>query len=58
METRLYAEGAITAAGVVHGVLQHLDLPDLRQCFVGREFRIELALRVAATPEQLPLSPG
>ena len=36
------------------GVLQQLDLPDLRQCFEGRALAIEAPLR-AALPEQLPL---
>ena len=38
------------------GVLQHLDLPDLRQCFAGRELVLDSPLPVAALPEQLPLS--
>lgn len=56
VETRVYDEEAITAAVVIHGVLQQLDLPDLRQCFDGRELRIESPLRVAAAPEQLPFN--
>jgi cephalosporin-C deacetylase-like acetyl esterase len=55
VETRLFDSDTITAAMVIPGVLQHLDLPDLRQCFAGRELRIESPLRVAALPERLPL---
>jgi hypothetical protein len=55
VETRLFDSNTITAAMVVPGILQQLDLPDLRQCFAGRELRVEAPLRVAALPEQLPL---
>jgi cephalosporin-C deacetylase-like acetyl esterase len=54
-ETRIFDSDTITAAMVVPGVLQPLDLPDLRQCFAGRVLRSEAPLRVAALPEQLPL---
>jgi hypothetical protein len=43
---------------VLPGVLQHLDLPDLRRCYEGRELLVEAPLRVAARPEQLPLRRG
>ena len=55
VETRLYDSTLITAAMVIPGVLQHLDLPDLTQCFAGRELVVDTPLRVAALPEQLPL---
>jgi hypothetical protein len=57
VETRLYDARAINASAVIPGVLQHFDLPDLEQCFAGRELRIEAPLDVAARPEQLPLGP-
>ncbi|HEV2124777.1 MAG TPA: hypothetical protein VGW38_18680, partial [Chloroflexota bacterium] len=57
VETRLYDPAAITAAAVIPGVLQHFDLPDLRQCFDGRELRLDHPLRVAVSAEQLPLRP-
>jgi cephalosporin-C deacetylase-like acetyl esterase len=55
VETRIFNSDVITAAMVIPGVLQQLDLPDLRQCFAGRDLRVEAPLRVAALPEQLPL---
>jgi hypothetical protein len=57
VETRLYDPETITAAMAVPGVLQHLDLPDLRQCFAGRDLRVEAPLRVAVDPDKLPLKP-
>ncbi|HEX2185551.1 MAG TPA: acetylxylan esterase, partial [Chloroflexota bacterium] len=55
VHTRLFDSNTITAAMVIPGVLQHVDLPDLRQCFAGRDLRLEAPLRVAALPEALPL---
>lgn len=55
VDTHLFDSDTITAAMVLPGVLQELDLPDLRQCFEGRELRIESYLRVPALPAQLPL---
>jgi dienelactone hydrolase len=55
VETRLFDSDTITAALVLPGVLRSLDLPDLRQCYGGRDLRVESTLRVAALPEQLPL---
>jgi hypothetical protein len=54
-ETPLFDSDAITAAMILLGVLQHLDLPDLRECYAGRELVVEAPLRVAVRPEQLPL---
>ena len=51
----IFDSDKITSAMILPGVLQHLDLPDLRQCFAGRELVVEAPLRVAALPEQLPL---
>jgi cephalosporin-C deacetylase-like acetyl esterase len=56
VETRLFNSEVITAAMALPGVLQQLDLPDLRQCFAGRELVLDSPLPVAAPPEQLPLS--
>jgi hypothetical protein len=56
VETRLYDSEIITAAMALPGVLQRLDLPDLRQCFAGRELGLDSPLPVAARPGQLPLS--
>ena len=58
VETRLFDSDTITAAMVLPGVLQQLDLPDLRRCYEGRELLVEAPLRVAARPEQLPLRRG
>jgi cephalosporin-C deacetylase-like acetyl esterase len=55
VETRLFDTETVTAAMALPGVLQDLDLPDLRQCFDGRELVLDEPLRVAALPEQLPL---
>ena len=55
VDTHLFDSDAITAAMVLPGVLQHVDLPGLRQCYAGRELVIESTLRVAALPAQLPL---
>jgi hypothetical protein len=55
VETRLFDSDTITAAMVIPGVLQQLDLPDLRRCYEGRELVVEAPLRVAALREQLPL---
>jgi cephalosporin-C deacetylase-like acetyl esterase len=54
-DTRIYNSDAITAAMVIPGVLKHLDLPDLEQCFVGRTLRIASPLPVAVSEEDLPL---
>ena len=43
VETRLYDSEAISGRdGRLPCVLQHVDLPDLRQCFAGRELVLEL----------------
>jgi cephalosporin-C deacetylase-like acetyl esterase len=55
VETRVFDSDTITAAMAVPAVLQHFDLPDLRQCYAGRDLRIDAPLRVPALPEQLPL---
>ena len=55
VEARIFDTETVTAALALPGVLQHLDLPDLRQCFAGRELLVDAPLRVAALPEQLPL---
>jgi hypothetical protein len=55
VETRIFDSDTVTAAMAIPGVLQHLDLPDLRQCFAGRDLRIESPLRVAVPPDRLPL---
>jgi hypothetical protein len=55
VQTRIFDSDAVTAAMALPGVLQQLDLPDLRQCYAGRELVVEAPLRVAAAPEQLPL---
>jgi hypothetical protein len=55
VETRLFDSDTITAAMILPGVLQQLDLPDLRLCYAHRELVVETPLRVAALPEQLPL---
>lgn len=55
VETRLFDSDTITAAMVLPGVLREVDLPDLRQCYAGRDLHIDSYLRVAALPEQLPL---
>jgi cephalosporin-C deacetylase-like acetyl esterase len=55
VETRIFDSEAVTAAMALPGVLQHLDIPDLRQCFAGRELIVDAPLRVGAPPERLPL---
>jgi hypothetical protein len=55
VETRVFDSDTITAAMAIPAVLRHFDLPDLRQCYAGRDLRIEAPLRVPALPEQLPL---
>ena len=55
VEARIFDSETVTAAMALPGVLQHLDLPDLRQCFAGRELVVDAPLRVEALPEQLPL---
>jgi hypothetical protein len=55
VETRIFDSEAVTAAMALPGVLQHLDIPDLRQCFAGRELIVDAPLRVEAPPERLPL---
>ena len=55
VETRIFDSEKVTAALALPGVLQHLDLPDLRQCFGGRELVLDSPLRVEALPERLPL---
>jgi cephalosporin-C deacetylase-like acetyl esterase len=55
VETHLFDSDAITAAMVLPGVLQQVDLPDLRQCYEGRALTVGSVLRVAALPAQLPL---
>jgi hypothetical protein len=56
VETRLYDARVITASVAIPGVLQHVDLPDLRQCFQGRELRFEDPLPVHAPATALPLT--
>ena len=56
VETRLYHARAITAACLIPGVLQQLDLPDLQVCFAGRTLSIEDPLRIEAPAEELPLT--
>lgn len=55
-KTRLYDARAITASIALPRVLQHLDLPDLRPCFHGRDLRIEAPLAVDVPVGALPLS--
>ena len=55
VETRLFDSETITAAMALPGVLQHLDLPDLRQCFAGRELVLDVPLPVAAPRSSCPL---
>jgi cephalosporin-C deacetylase-like acetyl esterase len=55
VETRLFDSDTITAAMILPGVLQSLDLPDLRQCYAGRDLVVESPLRVDVPPERLPL---
>ena len=56
VESRLYDARTITAASVIPGILQHLDLPDLKLCFAGRTLTVKDPLRVEAPPESLPLA--
>jgi cephalosporin-C deacetylase-like acetyl esterase len=55
VEAHIFDTETVTAAMALPGVLQHLDLPDLRQCFAGRELIVDAPLRVEALPEELPL---
>jgi hypothetical protein len=55
VEARIFDTERVTASMALPGVLQHLDLPDLRQCFAGRELVLDAPLRVEALPEDLPL---
>ena len=55
VDTRVFDSDTITAAMVLPGSLRYFDLPDLKQCYAGRDLIVESPLRVAALPEQLPL---